>query len=103
MDCISALKLWMQESFLKLNTDKTEVFLGGPKSFLRKSDITVSINGVLIKPAPVVKDFGVLFDPSLNFDLFLTNNASQTLGHAFNMSRIDYRNSLFTAWLVISQ
>ena len=117
MDCISDLKLWMHNNFLMLNTDKTEVLLVGPKPLLSKSsNFSVSIDGLLVKPAPVVRNLGVLLDPSLNFDLhikyltktaffhlrniarlrpFLTDNNAKTLVHAFIMFSIDYCNSVF--------
>lgn len=61
--CLSDLKTWMQQNFLKLNTDKTEIWLIGPKSSLSKSpSSTLNIEGTPVNSSPVVKNLGVLFD-----------------------------------------
>ena len=50
-----------------------EVLLVSPKSLLYKvSSLSVSIDGVLGMPASVVRNLGVLFDPSLNFYLHIS-------------------------------
>ena len=56
-ECLSDLKLWMQNNFLKLNTDKTEILLIGPKSILTKSPhLTLNIDGSSVHSTPVVKN-----------------------------------------------
>ncbi|XDV33545.1 hypothetical protein PO909_003925 [Leuciscus waleckii] len=116
-DCLSDLKLWMQNNFLKLNTDKTEILLIGPKSILSKSpSLTLNIDGSPVHSTPVVKNLGILLDSSLSFDPhirsltktaffhlrniarlqpFLSVSDAQILVNSFIMSRLDYCNSLF--------
>ena len=116
-ECLSDLKLWMQNNFLKLNTDKTEILLIGPKSILTKSPhLTLNIDGSSVHSTPVVKNLGIQLDSTLSFDPhiksltkiaffhlrniarlrpFLSASDAQTLVHSFIMSRLDYCNSLF--------
>ena len=55
----------MQINFLKLNPDKTELFLIGSKNnaFIKnKSTITVNIDGDNVENIQCMKRLGVLFD-----------------------------------------
>lgn len=62
----------MQGNILKSNTNKIKVLLVAPKPLLsQSSNFTVSIDGALIEPAPVVRNLGIKFDPSLNSDLHI--------------------------------
>lgn len=116
-DCLSDLKTWMQNNFLKLNTEKTEILLVGPKSMLTKPyTFTLNIDDSPVHSTATVKNLGITFDSTLSFDHhiksvtktaffhlrniarlrpFLPVSDAQTLVHSFVMSRLDYCNSLF--------
>jgi hypothetical protein len=69
----SAIKTWMQQNVLKLNSDKTELLLIGTKSTLTKDDTTVS-------PSPQTHNLGVILHTTLSFDhkIRLSNPHSST-------------------------
>lgn len=56
-----------------LNTDKTQVLVVSPKSLLSTSSNFAVSFAVFFKPAPTVRNHGVLFEPSLNFDLHINS------------------------------
>ena len=107
------IKVWMHQRKLKLNENKTEVFLINGPSKNNFSDVEFIDN---IKTVDSVKNLGVVFYSKLNFNnhfnhivkscnfylrrlssiiKYLDKNSAKTLIHAFITSRIDYCNSLF--------
>ena len=51
--CLSAIQTWMQQNFLKLNSNKTELLLIGSKSTLSKiNNPTLTIDGTTVSPSP---------------------------------------------------
>ena len=113
---INDVKIWMHDRKLKLNENKTEVFLikGPINNELTNSENIQFIDNV--KTVDSVKNLGVIFDSKLNFHdhfnhivktcnfhlrklssiaKYLDKNSKKTLIHAFVTSRIDYCNSLF--------
>ncbi|XP_038564705.1 rab proteins geranylgeranyltransferase component A 1 isoform X2 [Micropterus salmoides] len=115
--CLLAIKTWMQNNFLKLNSNKTEFLLIGSKSTLSKANNpTLTIDGTIVSPSPQAFNLGVIFDSTLSLEphichviktsLFhlrniakirpsLTPSAAERLIHTFTSSRLDYCNSLF--------
>uniref|UniRef100_A0A8C5A3Y9 Reverse transcriptase domain-containing protein n=1 Tax=Gadus morhua TaxID=8049 RepID=A0A8C5A3Y9_GADMO len=115
--CLSSLTLWMQNNFLKLNSNKTELLLIGSKSTLSKlaNPPTLTIDGTTVSPSPQARNLGVIFDSTLSLEPHirhtvktsfyhlhniakirssLTSHAAERLIHAFISSRLDYCNSL---------
>lgn len=109
MDCISDIKLWLQQNFLHLNEDKTDFILFGDSHF---SDFGLLSSNF----KPVVRNLGVVFDNSFCFDKqidsvvrssfyqlrvltkvkpFLNRSDLEQTIHAFISSRIDYCNALY--------
>ncbi|XDV49973.1 hypothetical protein PO909_019111 [Leuciscus waleckii] len=115
-NCLSAIKSWMNANFLKLNCNKSEIIVIGPKSLLPSSqDFTLSVDGHTVTTYPQIRNLGFIFDPTLTFKpqirhitktaFFhlrniarlrptLSTSAAETLIHAFITSRLDYCNSL---------
>ena len=67
--CVSDIRKWMAANFLLLNSDKTEMFVLGPK---KQRDLllnlTINLNGCTVISSKTVKDLGVTLDPELSFD-----------------------------------
>ena len=115
-EAIIIIKQWMQENFLCLNDDKTEVLLIASKHNHTKLDIpSVTIGNIDIAPAKQAKNIGFIFDNIMDakaqvhqicksgwFQLsrigrirqYLDNKSTQILVHAFITSRIDMNNCL---------
>ena len=115
-NCLSDIKSWMQNNFLKLNCNKSEIIIIGPDSLTRSTqDFSLNIDGTLVKPSTHIRNLGVIFDPTLSFLPHVNNitktaffhlrniarlrpsltfSAAETLIHAFISSRLDYCNSI---------
>ena len=116
-NCISNITQWMNEHFLKINPDKTEIILFHPKSL--KNDVVIrgtTIEGQCIRFSREVKNVGVWLDENLDFDCHINRVTShcykllkdigrvrnvlkhedtEKLVHAVISSRLDYCNSLY--------
>ena len=65
--CISEIKDWMGNNFLRLNDDKTEVLLLGSKHALSKlPNLSVTIGETDIVTVPEVRNLGAIIDNMLN-------------------------------------
>ncbi|KAK0142225.1 hypothetical protein N1851_020112 [Merluccius polli] len=106
----------MQQHFLKLNSDKTKLFLIGSKSTLsRINNPTLTIDGTTVSPSSQACNLGVILDPTLTLEPHirqvvkssfyhlrniakirstLARPAAETLIHTFISCRLDYCNSL---------
>ena len=118
VNCLQEISRWMNEHFLKINTDKTEIVLFCPK----ENNSDVIIKGVIlenkecIRFSDEVKNLGVWLDMNLNFnkqinyiashchklikDIWkvrpvLSRQDTETLMHSVISSRIDNCNSLY--------
>ncbi|XP_072556731.1 uncharacterized protein [Paramormyrops kingsleyae] len=114
--CLTDIKNWMNHNFLKLNSDKTDFIIIGPHNITKSSlHSTVHFDNTILSPSPLIRNLGVLLDPTLSFEPHvkhitrttffhlkniarlrpsLTFSAAETLIHAFITSRIDYCNSI---------
>ena len=114
LSCLSSIKYWMSENFLKLNEDKTEVLIIGSSE--QKQPIISRLGNLAVDSNSTVKNLGVLIDSELNFNSHINNvtkiaffhlrniarirpylslDDAKTLIHAFVFSRLDYCNALF--------
>ena len=115
-DCIRDVRTWLTRNMLKLNEEKTEVFLFTSKHGLKSlSNITVTVGEQQQLQSSSVRDLGVIYDQHLNMSQhvrsvcrtgyyhlrnigrirrYLTQDATKTLVHTLVTSRLDYCNSL---------
>ncbi|KAL4007453.1 hypothetical protein ACER0C_001305 [Sarotherodon galilaeus] len=116
--CLSAIKGWLSDNFLLLNTDKTELMVIGPHKFQHLSqNFILRIDDSVINCRDKVKNLGVWFDMVLSFESHvkeitktafyhlrniarirqvLSSDTAEVLVHAFVSSRIDYCNALLS-------
>ncbi|XP_041658908.1 GTPase IMAP family member 9-like [Cheilinus undulatus] len=114
-NCLSAIKLWMTTNFLKLNCNKSEIMIIGPKSLLPSTqNFSLTVDNHTVTPSQQIRNLGVIFDPTLSFKPHichvtktaffhlrniahlrptLSTSAAETLIHAVISSRLDYCNS----------
>jgi hypothetical protein len=114
--CIDAVKLWMEQNFLKLNDDKTEfLVLGNPYQSAKVNVPHIRVGNTHVSTSSGARNLGVMFDPALSMDDHITNvcksayisirnigrvrkyvnrNTAEMMVHAFITSRIDIGNSL---------
>jgi hypothetical protein len=65
--CLNDIKLWMNNNFLKLNADKTEVIVFVPKRS-DIEDLTVRVSDSVIKPSTTVRNLGAVLDSHLDME-----------------------------------
>ena len=114
-ECINHIRLWMSQNFLKLNDDKTEIMFFASRFKSHPSFGPVKIGHTDVSTSTSARNLGMILDTKLTgeqhvnktvqsvfFQLrrlshirkFLTQDATETLIHAFVSSRLDYCNSL---------
>ena len=114
--CITEIKSWMANNFLKLNDDKTEFIMFGTQRALQSvSEWTVSVGDVEVVPSRTVRNIGAMMDSALTMKphidsiikscyiqmrslskirKYLTEEAAKSLTHAFVSSRLDMMNAI---------
>ena len=113
-NCLVATNKWMSNNFLKLNEDKTEILLVGPKT---KREMFDNLGKLTPWIKSEVTSLGVIIDSDLSFSShinkvsktsffhlrniakvrpFINQKDAEKLVHAFISSRLDYCNALFT-------
>jgi len=68
-DCITAIKTWMDNNLLGLNSDKTEVMLiGCCHQISNAGHLSLTLDGSVLEVQSRVRKLGVIFDANLSFD-----------------------------------
>ena len=115
LHCIQQISEWMQNNFLQLNADKTEIIVFGPQK--QRESVICHLQSLSLKPSSKVRNLGVILDSDLNFNSHIKSVTSaafyhlkniariknivskadlEILIHAFVSSRLDYCNGLLT-------
>ena len=85
---LTRIRNWCFENYLLLNPDKTKLVIYGSRQMLRKMpSFSLTMLGKDLKPSDVVKDLGVIFDPSLSFDAHITSLVSSCFSKLGQISR----------------
>ena len=94
MECMRNIKFWMDQSFLKLNPQKTSIKVFTPKSLqnIATNPFCLVDDSTYIKPSPKVKVLGVTLGEKLNFHDFAAKKIQVCNLHLRNMRSI--RNAL---------
>ena len=115
--CVADIRIWMNDNFLKLNDDKTELLIITTREELSKiSDIAIKVGDQSISPSDdPPRNLGAIFDStccldahiaklcrSINFNLYsvgkireyLDGPTAEKMINATVTSRLDYCNSL---------
>jgi hypothetical protein len=86
---VSDIRKWMEEMFLLLNSDKTEMLVLGPKKQRDLLlDITINIDGCTVISNKTVKDLGITLDPDLSFDEHIKDISRTAFFHFRNIAKI---------------
>ena len=114
--CVGDVWGWMQDNYLQLNPDKTEIILISTKPGLQTCNIEhLSVATTQVSLSSSVKNLGVIFDSCLRMEEhvnavcktaffhlrniarirpYLNRDSTEKVVHAFVTSRLDYCNSL---------
>uniref|UniRef100_A0A8C7Z8E6 Reverse transcriptase domain-containing protein n=1 Tax=Oryzias sinensis TaxID=183150 RepID=A0A8C7Z8E6_9TELE len=112
--CLQQISAWMQNNFLQLNSNKTEVIISGQQK--QRESVSSYLHSLSLKPSNRVRNLGVIMDSDLNFNSHIKSVTSafyhlkniakiknivskpdlEILIHAFVSSRLDYCNGLLT-------
>lgn len=84
--CIKQISVLMQNNFLQLNSDKTEIIECGPQK-QRESVISYLVT-LSLEPKNQVRNLGVILDSDLNFNSHIKSITSAAFYHLKNISRI---------------
>lgn len=114
LDCLSDLKIWLDQNFLCLNDKKTEIVVFGHAGHL--SDCADALGTLCSHIQPFTRNLGVIFDSAFKFDKQISSVVKtsffhlrllakvkqymlpkdfERVIHAFITSRLDYCNSLY--------
>ena len=117
VNCLHAIKTWMTNNFLKLNSNKTELLIVAKSTALlqRAGNFNLLVDGSSTSPSPEVRNLGVILDSTLSYQAHikavtksaffslknisrlrpsLSDSAAKTLVNALVTSRLDYCNGL---------
>jgi cellulose biosynthesis protein BcsQ len=116
VECISSVRHWMAQNFLKLNDDKTEfLVIGTPHQLTKIPSPSLTIGDAVVSSTQTAKNIGVVFDQNMNFAKhvdtichagryhlrnigkirkYLDASSTELVVHAFISTKLDYMNSL---------
>ena len=113
--CLNDIDAWMLANMLKLNRDKTELLVIGPKHKVNPPIKGIHVAGEYIEVSNNARNIGVIFDSHVNLEKHVMNTCktafyhlrniakirnclsqdnAETLVHAFISSKLDFCNAL---------
>ena len=113
--CLNGIDAWMLVNMLKLNRDKTELLVTGPKHKANPPIEGIHVADECIEFADNARNIGVIFDSHVNLEKHVMNTCktafyhlrniakirnclsqdnAETLVHAFISSKLDFCNAL---------
>jgi hypothetical protein len=89
-ECMNNIKLWMNQSFLKLNPEKTSIKVFTPKSLqnIVTNPFCFDDDGTCVQPSPTVKVLGVTLGAKLDFHDFAAKKIQICNLHLRNLRSI---------------
>ena len=90
--CLNDIDDWMLANMLKLDRDKTELLVIGPKHKVNPAIKGIYVAGDYIEASNSVRNVGVIFDFHLNLEKHVMNACKMAFYHIRNIARI--RNCL---------
>ena len=90
--CLNDIDAWMLANMLKLNRDKTELLVIGPKRKVNPPIKGIYVAGDYIEASSSARNIGVIFDSHVNLEKHVTNTCKMAFYHLRNIARI--RNCL---------
>ena len=116
--CISDIRKWLSENYLKLNDSKTEFFIAGSWYNINKlPDISLKIGSHSIPISRTIRNLGIIFDQTMTLSQhvdslrrsvtyhirnlwrirrFIDTESCHAAARALITSRLDYCNAIFT-------
>ena len=113
--CLNDIDAWMLANMLKLNRDKTELLVTGPKQKVNPPIKGIHVADEYIEFSNIARNRGVIFDSHVNLEKHVMNtyktafyhlrniakirnclsqDNAETLVHAFISSKLDFCNAL---------
>ena len=113
--CLNDIDAWMLANMLKLNRDKTELLVTGPKQKVNPPIKGIHVADEYIEFSNIARNRGVIFDSHVNLEKHVMNTCktafyhlrniakirnclsqdnAETLVHAFISSKLDFCNAL---------
>ena len=80
-NCLTAIKDWMSNNYLQLNTDKTEVLIIASDSIAPK--VAKSIGSLSSAVRSNLRNLGVIFDQAMHFDQHVKSLTRTCFFHSF--------------------
>ena len=90
--CLNDIDAWMLANMLKLNRDKTELLVIGPKHKVNPPIKGIHVAGEYIEVSNNARNIGVIFDSHVNLEKHVINTCRTTFYHLRNIAKI--RNCL---------
>ena len=90
--CLNDIDAWMLANMLKLNRDKTELLVIGPKHKVNPPIKGIHVAGEYIAVSNNARNIGVTFDSHVNLEKHVMNTCKTAVSHLQNIAKI--RNSL---------
>ena len=86
--CLNDIDAWMLTNMLKLNRDKTELLVIGPKHKALPAIVGVHVAGEYIKVSSSARNIGVIFYSHINLEKHVMNTCKIAFFHLRNIAKI---------------